>query len=98
MTKADLVKELHELSGLSKREASDVVELVLDTVKTGLCTTGQVKIASFGNFVVREVGARSVRNPRTGERMTIDERNVLTFRPSTALKERLNGGTVPTTD
>ena len=90
MTKAHLVEELHVRLGLPKRESSNLVELILRTIKEGLQRSGQVKISGFGNFVVRDKGARPGRNPHTGETITIAERRVLVFRPSSALKERIN--------
>ena len=51
----------------------------------------KIKISGFGNFVVREKGARAGRNPQTGQEITISARHVLTFKPSQVLKILLNG-------
>ena len=62
--------------GISKNEAADIVELVLNMLKGVLQKGDSVKIAGFGNFVVRSKGARKGRNPRTGEEIGITPRRV----------------------
>ncbi|TPV93966.1 MAG: integration host factor subunit alpha [Myxococcales bacterium FL481] len=92
MTKADLVEQVCERAGgFSKREASDLVDSVFDTIKEVLAEGEKVKISGFGNFVVREKGPRPGRNPRTGTEITIEARRVIGFKPSLVLKSVLNG-------
>ena len=75
MRKADIANEIYKQVGISKNEAADIVELVLNML--GRVTKGDsVKIAGFGNFVVRSKGARKGRNPRTGEEIGITPRRV----------------------
>lgn len=90
MTKADLVEAIYEKIGFSKKEATDLVELVFDTVKDTLARSEKIKISGFGNFVVREKRARIGRNPQTGETIEISARRVLTFRPSQVLRAEVN--------
>ena len=91
MTKADIVEKVYDRIGFSKKEASELVELVFDSLKDVLRRGEKVKISGFGNFIVREKQARIGRNPQTGEQITISPRRVLTFRPSQVLKSTLNG-------
>tara|TARA_Y100000817_G_C16479026_1_gene377233 strand:- start:61 stop:393 length:333 start_codon:yes stop_codon:yes gene_type:complete len=91
MTKADIVEKVYEKIGFSKKEASELVELVFSQLKDVLCNGDKVKISGFGNFVVREKKSRVGRNPQTGDQITISARRVLTFRPSQVLKAMLNG-------
>ena len=91
MTKADIVEKVYEKIGFSKKEASELVEMVFTQLKDTLCEGEKVKISGFGNFVVRHKKERIGRNPRTSEQMTISARRVLTFRPSQVLKAVLNG-------
>jgi integration host factor subunit alpha len=91
LTKADLVDTLYEKVGFSKKEATDLVELVFSTLKQKLSEGKKVKISGFGNFVVREKRSRVGRNPQTGKQIEITARRVLTFRPSQVLKALLNG-------
>jgi len=86
MTKADLANEVHKENGLSKKESSDVVELILDTMKKTLAEGETVKIAGFGTFLVRKKGARKGRNLQTGEEIPIEARKVVTFKPSHQFK------------
>lgn len=92
LTKADIIESVYEKVGFSKKEASDIVELLFDTLKTNLEKGEKVKISGFGNFVVRHKKPRIGRNPQTGEEIEISERKVLTFKPSQVLKAALNKG------
>ena len=92
MTKADIVSEVYEKVGLSKKEATDIVETVLDTIKDTLKSGETVKIAGFGNFVIREKGSRKGRNPKTGENIEITPRKVVTFKPSMIFKDFVDKG------
>lgn len=91
MTKADIVERVYEKIGFSKKEASELVELVFDTLKKKLEAGEKVKISGFGKFEVREKKSRIGRNPQTGDRITISARRVLNFSPSQVLKAMLNG-------
>ncbi len=91
VTKADIVEKVYQKIGFSKKEASELVELVFGTLKDVLQNGEKVKISGFGNFVVREKNERVGRNPQTGEQIKISARSVLTFRPSQVLKAMLNG-------
>lgn len=91
MTKADIVEKVYQKIGFSKKEASELVEMVFNQLKDVLCKGDKVKISGFGNFVVREKNERIGRNPQTGEQIKISARRVLTFRPSQVLKAILNG-------
>jgi integration host factor subunit alpha len=90
MRKADIANEIFKQVGISKNEAADIVELVLNLLKSVLQKGESVKIAGFGNFVVRSKGARKGRNPRTGEEIGITPRRVVTFRPSQVFKKYVN--------
>lgn len=91
MTKADIVEKVYGKIGFSKKEASELVELVFETLKGVLHKNEKVKISGFGNFVVRGKNERIGRNPQTGEQIKISARRVVTFRPSQVLKAMVNG-------
>lgn len=91
VTKADIVEKVYEKIGFSKKEASELVEMVFDQLKGTLCLGEKVKISGFGNFIVRQKKERVGRNPQTGDQIKISARRVLTFRPSQVLKAILNG-------
>jgi integration host factor subunit alpha len=91
MTKADLVEAVYaKASGFSKKEARDIVETILDSMKETLAQGEKIKISGFGNFLVRGKNNRMGRNPQTGSPLLIEARTVLSFKPSDVLKQRLN--------
>jgi integration host factor subunit alpha len=91
MTKVDIVETVFEtVSGFSKKEAADAVEIAFETVKATLVEGNKIKITRFGNFIVRDKKARPGRNPQTGKEITISARRVLTFKPSLVLNKALN--------
>ncbi len=91
MTKADIVERVYQKIGFSKKEASELVELVFDTLKDQLRAGEKVKISGFGNFLVKGKNERVGRNPQTGEQIMISARRVLTFRSSPVLNAMLDG-------
>lgn len=91
MTKADIVEKVYSKIGFSKKESSELVEMVFDALKTTIESGEKVKISGFGNFIVREKHERLGRNPQTGDQIKISARKVLTFRPSQVLRAILNG-------
>jgi integration host factor subunit alpha len=91
ITRADLSDAICQEVGLSRVDAAELVESVLDEVSDALARGEAVKISSFGSFSIREKAERWGRNPKTGEPARIDPRNVLVFRASHILKDRMNG-------
>ena len=96
MTKADIVEQIYEQVGFSKKESAELVEKVFDAIKTTLAEGEKVKISGFGNFVVRGKNSRKGRNPQTGQEILLEARKVLTFKPSLVLKNLLNEEETPT--
>lgn len=91
MTKADLIDALYEKVGLSKKESSQIVELIFELIRQSLEHNEKVKVSGFGNFNIRSKNVRRGRNPQTGEEIKISARSVLTFKASPVLKKALNG-------
>jgi integration host factor subunit alpha len=90
VTRADLADAVHNEIGLSRAESAQLVEQVLDSISDALVAGSNVKISSFGSFVLRNKGLRVGRNPKTGVEVPIEPRTVLTFRPSQLLREAIN--------
>ncbi|MEZ4460045.1 MAG: integration host factor subunit alpha [bacterium] len=90
MTKAGIVIYVYENVGVNKKDATDFVEAVFETMKETLENGDSIKISGFGKFEVREKGKRVGRNPRTGIEIEIPERRVLRFKISQVLKTELN--------
>jgi len=90
LTKAGIVEAVcSSAGGFSKREATEVVETFLSIIKESLERGETVKIAGFGNFVVRDKNERVGRNPQTGAEIKIAARRVVTFKASELLKQKL---------
>ena len=90
MTKIDIVTDLYERLGFSKRECAHIVDRFFEIIKDTLSADENVKISGFGNFFVRRKKARRGRNPQTGQEIKITERKVLSFRLSQVLKDEIN--------
>lgn len=90
MTKADIVERIAEKIGFTKKESQDLVESVLEIVKTTLESGENFKITGFGKFEVKHKADRRGRNPQTGESITIESRRILSFKPSTLLRSAIN--------
>ncbi len=91
LTRADLADAVHGQIGLSRIESASLVESVLDQISDALVAGSNVKISSFGSFVLRDKGERIGRNPKTGIEVPIEPRTVLTFRPSQLLRDAVGG-------
>ncbi len=90
MTKADIIRNVHERMGISKSDSARFIESVFDIIKETLARGEDVKISGFGKLNIKEKAARRGRNPQTGEEMKISARRVLTFKSSQVLKKALN--------
>jgi integration host factor subunit alpha len=91
MTKQDLVENIRANCNLQRKEAEAIMTSVLDIIKESLASGEEVKLSGFGKFVVQQKRDRTGRNPQTGEPLTITARKILTFKPSTLLKQEING-------
>jgi integration host factor subunit alpha len=90
MTKIDIIQEVYEKLGFSKKDAAKIVESVFDIMKESLANSEKIKISGFGNFAVKEKKSRRGRNPQTGDEIEISARKVLTFKSSQVLRKILN--------
>lgn len=90
MTKAEIVEAVYERIGLPKKESAETVDGVFELIKETLEKGEAVKLTGFGNFQIREKNARKGRNPKTGEEIMVTARKVVTFKPSTILREKVN--------
>lgn len=95
VTRADLAETVYQTVGLSRTESAELVERVLEILSDALVGGENVKLSSFGSFLVRAKNERIGRNPKTGEEVPILPRQVLVFKPSNVLKSRINESMVP---
>ena len=87
MTKADLVAAVADKLDLSKKQAEVAVDTVFNTIMDGLKVNDKVVVSGFGTFEVRTRAARTGRNPRTGEDITIPEQKTPAFKAGKVLKD-----------
>lgn len=92
ITKQNLVEQIHEKLGYSKKEASELLESTIDIIKNTLASGDDVKVAGFGVFTIKQKADRRGRNPQTGETLIITARRVLSFKSSHLLKKAINRG------
>jgi len=92
MTKAELIEDVATRSNLTKRDVTEIVDMVLESVKTELSKGNKVQLIPFGSFEVRKRKAREGRNPKTGERLMIAARTVPAFHPGKDLRDAVNRG------
>ena len=87
MNKASLVEKVHEVLGGTKVQAEEVVDTVFSTIVETIKGGEEVSIAGFGIFSSKARAARTARNPRTGEPITVPAMNVPKFRAAKGLKD-----------
>lgn len=89
ITKADLAQNLVDKLGFNKHESDEFVKLFFEEIINCLEEGNDLKISSFGNFVLRDKRQRMGRNPKTGEVAVISARRVVVFKPGHKLKSRI---------
>lgn len=90
LTKTDIVELIAEKNDFSPTEAKDVLEELLEIIKSTLASGEDLMISGFGKFQVNEKKPRKGRNPATGETMILKKRRVVTFKCAGKLKDKIN--------
>ena len=91
VTRSDLADAIHRKVGMPRAESAKYVEMVLEEIFERIVAREDVKLSSFGAFMVREKKERLGRNPKTGAGAKISARLVVTFKPSNILRAKING-------
>jgi integration host factor subunit alpha len=89
-TKSDLVDAVADANGFPLNQSVEIIEILLELVKTKLATGEDVLISGFGKFCVKKKRERRGRNPATGEDMMLEARKVVTFKCSGQLRDKIN--------
>ena len=89
LTKGDIVERVYDL-GFTKKESVEIVEQLIEIIKASLEKNEDVLISGFGKFCVKKKNARRGRNPATGEDLMLRKRQVVTFKCSGKLRDRIN--------
>ncbi len=91
ITRADLANAVCSKVNVSRAEAAELIDQIIEEDRLARSNAGEaVRMSSFGAFEVREKKERVGRNPKTGEEVPIEQRSVVTFRPSDVLKRYIN--------
>ena len=89
-TKSDLVNAVAGANGFPQNKSAEIVETLIDLIKTKLASGEDVLISGFGKFCVKEKRERRGRNPATGKDMMLEARRVVTFKCSGQLSDKIN--------
>ena len=90
LTKKDLINSIYMQLGYSKKLIENIIEDIFELILNGLKKKEKVKITNFGTFILRYKKSRIGRNPKTKKEALITERNVILFKPSKFLKNKIN--------
>jgi len=91
MNKADLIEALAVKEGLQGKEAYTIVNLIFDGFTDTLKKGGRIEVRGFGSFSVREYGAYTGSNPKTGKKVAVKPKRLPFFKVGKELKQRVNG-------
>jgi DNA-binding protein HU-beta len=87
MTKPDLIEALVKKLAVSKTQANEAIDIILDEITKALSKGDQVTLTGFGSFKVSKRAARTGRNPKTGEALSIPAMSVPKFKAGKGLKD-----------
>lgn len=89
MTKKDIVKAISDQIGMTQLKTKEIVQKTFEAIIETLVAEGRIELRNFGVFEVKQRAARKARNPRTGERVDVAEKFVVTFKPGKEMEERV---------
>jgi len=89
MTKKEIVRRISEELGLKQTDTKEVVQRTFDAIIETLATEQRVELRNFGVFEVKKRAARKARNPKTGEKVLVPARFVVTFKPGKEMEHRV---------
>ena len=90
LTKKEIINSIYMQLGFSKKLIENIIEDIFEILLKSLKEKGKVKISNFGTFILRHKKSRIGRNPKTKKEAVITERNVILFKPSKFLKNKIN--------
>jgi len=90
LTKADIIESVRQQLGFPQKKSNEVVEQLIETIKSTLASGDDVLVSGFGKFSVNAKKERKGRNPATGEDLMLRPRRVVTFKCSGKLRRKVN--------
>jgi integration host factor subunit beta len=89
VTKKEIVKQISDELGLTQLKVKDIVQKTFDAIVETLLREKRIELRNFGVFEVKRRKARKARNPRTGEPVEVEPKNVVTFKPGKEMEEEV---------
>jgi len=89
MTKKEIVKTISDEIGLTQLKTKEIVQKTFDAIVETLVSEGRIELRNFGVFEVKKRAARKARNPRTGDKVLVPEKYVVTFKPGKEMEARV---------
>jgi len=89
VTKKEIVKTISEEIGLTQLKTKEIVQKTFDAIVETLVEERRIELRNFGVFEVKQRAARKARNPRTGAKVYVPEKFVVTFKPGKEMEERV---------
>jgi nucleoid DNA-binding protein len=96
VTKKEIVRQISERAQLTQLKTKEIVQWTFDAIIETLVTEGRIELRNFGVFEVKQRKPRKARNPRTGARVDVEAKNVVTFQPGKEMEERVRKFAKPT--
>lgn len=89
MTKKEIVRSISDKTGLTQQQIKEIVQLTFEGIIDTLLSEGRVELRNFGVFQVKSRKARIARNPRTGRKVTVQEKFVVSFKAGKEMEQRV---------
>ena len=89
-TKSALINAVADANGVPQYKSAEIVEALIDLIKTNLAAGEDVLVSGFGKFCIKKKRERRGRNPATGEDLMLEARRVVTFKCSGQLRDKIN--------
>jgi nucleoid DNA-binding protein len=89
VTKKEIVKQISDRIGLTQLKTKEIVQDTFNAIVDTLIDVGRIELRNFGVFEVKKRKARKARNPRTGEKVDVPPKFVVTFKPGKEMEERV---------
>ena len=89
MTKKEIVRTISEEIGLTQLKTKEIVQKTFDAIVETLVEDGRIELRNFGVFEVKRRAPRKARNPRTGDKVFVPEKFVVTFKPGKEMEQRV---------
>jgi nucleoid DNA-binding protein len=89
VTKKEIVKDISDVTGLTQLKTKEIVQMTFDAIVETLLAEKRIELRNFGVFEVKRRKARKARNPRTGDRVDVPPKYVVTFKPGKEMEEKI---------